>query len=142
MGSAAKNTLCAILALFILLSAVLIGHNQDQDADRNSRVDLRDVVLHVKQFAQTAENTGSFEAEIARVLESMLVAAGLKTVILQHSPVKDASFTSGADTVYLRCDTGFECGSLHIGTVVERSNPLKSIPLAPPSPPPRISRIG
>jgi hypothetical protein len=137
MKASAKYMLCITLALFTLLSGFPLRHRQD--ADHSGKVDLRDAVLHVKQLVGTADEAGSFQAEAALVIQTMQVAAGMKTVIRQHTPVKDTSFTSGADSVFICQSAGFELMTEYIEPVVQLQNTLESILLAPPSPPPRIS---
>jgi hypothetical protein len=106
------------------------------DATRDNRVDLQDASVWIRNFARTVEDPSAFTTSVQKVLSTLNVVAGLKTVIKK-----------GGDTrLVAKSLTGDFClmYSLDYSTPLGRSlrvNECKmiyrSLVIAPDFPPPR-----
>jgi hypothetical protein len=76
---ATKHILGVILVAAILMSGLPMF--SPEDANRDSRVDLEDVILQVRELARTAEEPGSFTASMGKTLSTLRLLAGFKTAI-------------------------------------------------------------
>ncbi len=76
---ATKHILSVILVAAILISGLPMF--SPEDANRDSRVDLEDVILQVRELARTAEEPGSFTASMEKTLSALHLLAGCKTAI-------------------------------------------------------------
>lgn len=83
----------SVILIFTLMSAGAPVFNPE-DANRNDRVDLADAVLWVKNFAQTAEDPSEFAESVKKVVSTMSVVAGLKTVIKDNTEISAKSLFS------------------------------------------------
>ena len=110
-----KNIFVSILILTMLSTGLPLFSTQD--ADRNSRLDLRDVILNIQELARTIDNPTTFTTNIKKAISTLNAAAGLQTVIKQQrqtasnngqisleAPALISSFTDSApmlDHIYL-----------------------------------------
>ena len=62
-----------------------------EDATRDTRVDLKDAILLVREFARTAENPADFSASVKRAVSALHAAAGLKTMIKSEGSPKSTA---------------------------------------------------
>ncbi len=131
----AKHILSAILILAILSSGLPIF--SPEDANRDTRVNLEDLILHVRDFARTAEKPATFTASVEKVLSTLYVVAGLKMVIKQADEVKSTNTLTCLDLSYLVFFTDFSILSINWSQITEKSFNYESIILMPSSPPPR-----
>jgi len=52
-----------------------------EDANHDNRIDLEDVILQVKDVAESARHSGDLSISLGRAIESLNLLAGIKTVI-------------------------------------------------------------
>jgi hypothetical protein len=128
-----KTILSLILVLALLGSGLPVFCPHDANQDR--QVDLDDAILHVREFAGTAEKPSSFEPTVEKTIFTLHVLAGLKTHI---KPAKEAKSTAfQPDSVYLPSliDLPFHfdrCSQLN-----ETFFSYESIVMTPDAPPPK-----
>ena len=129
----AKHILSSILALALLSSGLPVFCPHDANRDRNIHLD--DAILHVRDFAGTAEKPASFEATVEKAIFTLHVLAGIKTHI---KPAKEAKSTvPQPESLYLPSlvDLPFHfdrCSQLN-----EPSFCYVSIVVPPDTPPPK-----
>ena len=130
---ATKNILSLILVL-VLLSAGLPTFCP-HDANRDRKVDLDDAILHVREFAGTAEKPSSFESTVEKTILTLHILAGIKSHI---KPAKEAKSTVfQPDSLYLPPLVDLPL-KLNISTQWrEPSFSYESIAITPDTPPPK-----
>ena len=81
----AKNIIS--LALAVLIASSGVPAYLAEDASRDGRVDLQDVILQVQDFTEAADSAVSFSFSFGKTLNSLSSVAGLKMhVIRSRSP--------------------------------------------------------
>ena len=65
----------------MLMSGLPVFHKDD--INRDSSVDLQDVILVVKNVAKTAYSASGFISSVSKALSTLSAAAGLKTIIMK-----------------------------------------------------------
>jgi len=129
-----KHILSWILVLALLGSGLPVFCPHDANHDR--KVDLDDAILHVREFAGTADRPSSFESTVQKAIFTLHVLAGIKTHI---KPAKEAKSTVfQLESLYLPSlvDLPFHLDSC--SEVKEQSFSYESVVIAPDTPPPRI----
>ena len=94
-----KHILSALL-IVAMFSTGLPSFNP-KDADLSNRAVLENAILSAQALARSAQDTGSFEAEIKKALSSLYVAAGLKTVIKTDNEDKSVFAFSSSDSPFI-----------------------------------------
>jgi hypothetical protein len=104
MQQKARHILSMILIAAMLTAGTYIF--RPEDASRDSRIDLQDAILQVKKFVRTADEPATFTASVERVISTLNVVAGLKTVIRQAEPANSFSKSTAYNDFYLTslCD--------------------------------------
>ena len=111
---------------------------QSEDASRDNRVDLKDVILLVKVFEGTAENLTDFRDSIQNMVSALQVTAGMKTVIKDSDESRTSGSFSGLD---LTCIKSVSALPESLASAVYRNEStldFKSITTAPTLPPPQF----
>lgn len=74
---------CSITVLFLtaMLLVSVFPAFPPEDRDRDSRIDLKDAVLSVKDFVRTAAEPGKLSEKAGNAFSALAISAGLKTVI-------------------------------------------------------------
>jgi hypothetical protein len=89
----------------ILIAAMLTAGTYiflcPEDASRDSSIDLQDAILQVKKFVRTADEPATFTANVERVISTLNVVAGLKTVIRQAEPANSFGKSTAYNDFYL-----------------------------------------
>jgi hypothetical protein len=88
MDMTAKKKITAITLIFALLVSGLPLWRSD-DANRDGRTDLMDMILLVKDFAVSAQEPAGFVGHVEDLISAITVVAGLKTAL--RSP-RDSDF--------------------------------------------------
>ena len=127
---ATKQILSAVLVFTVLVSGLPLF--SPEDANRDTRIDLKDAILRVKDFARSADHSASFPSKFENVLSALSTVAGLKAAI--QPPKKTQSVKSfpcliSANTYLLFSEMSAYI-SVHIST-------YESIVLPQPTPPPQ-----
>jgi hypothetical protein len=128
------------ILIIILIGAMVLPKLpffNPNDATRDNRVDLQDAIVWIRDFARTVEDPSAFTTSVQKVLSTLNVVAGLKTVIKK-----------GGDTrLVAKSFAGEFClmSSLDYSTPLGRSSRLdehglgyRSVVIAPDFPPPRL----
>lgn len=108
-----------------------------EDASRDSRIDLKDVILQVKDFSRSAELPEIFSASVEKVINTFNIVAGLETGIQQTGKTKSTSGADFLNLTYLISSYDFLPPPIKTSKASELSVNLVSISIKPDSPPPR-----
>jgi len=130
----AKHFLSSILALALLSSGlpVFCPH----DANRDRKVNLDDAILHVRDFADTAQKPASFESTVEKTIFTLHVLAGLKTHIKPTEEAKSTAFQ--LDSLYLPSLVDLPFHFHRCSQLNEMVFSYESIVMTPDTPPPKI----
>jgi hypothetical protein len=133
----ASHIISIMLVLVMLSSGMPLFHKHD--ICRNFGINLKDVIIVVKDVAQLEDVTTSFAEKVGQVLSTLNVAAGLKTVIQpqkHNATVSSFPFSDFLmDHQRVTCDGIFNQYEIVDDVVLN----YISIDPSPESPPPRIS---
>ncbi len=130
------------LISFALITALLssgLPLFQGEDASRDNRVDLKDVILLVKNFSGTAENPAGFEGSLKNMVSALQVTAGMKTVIKNSDESNTGSSFAGLDLTFLKSVSTLATEVGNAFYLNERPICFKSVTTTPSSPPPKFS---
>ena len=108
-----------------------------EDANRDSSVDLKDAVLHIQDFARTADNPAAFMANFENAVSALQALAGLKTVIKPANNAKSTTASPTLDLPYLISSFDFLFAQADCSKPAGQSFYYQSILFSPDSPPPR-----
>lgn len=134
-----KHILSAILILSILATGLPVF--SPEDANRDTRVDLKDAVLHVQNFAQTANNLEAFVINLENAVFVLQALAGLKTIIKPADNAKSATAPQGLVPLYLISSFDFSFSPAVCSKTAVQLFCYQSILFSPDSPPPQASSI-
>jgi len=135
----ARYILSTILVFAILASG--LPFFSPEDANRDSRVDIRDAVLCVQDFARTADTPEAFKANFENAVSALQVVAGLKTVITSAGDTKSLTASPTLDSPYLTSLFDFSLAPAACSKPAGQSFQYQSVLSSPDSPPPRYSSI-
>ena len=134
----ARHILSALLVLGLLSSGLhLTG---PEDANHDSRVDLEDAILSVRELVQSAEEPLTFKFTTETAISVLRSVAGIKPSI--RSP-KDAKATPSSVSPYGQYLLSSGNDAFHVdcsSLVYEHSIYYESHSVKPPTPPPEASR--
>lgn len=108
------------------------------DADRNTRIDLKDAILHLQHLTDSAVNQNTFKSNLQNAFETFYVLAGLKTVIKQDNSAKSGTTLVVLDSPYLTTSTQLFIPKNRGTAILSHTFRYHSISVAPASPPPKI----
>jgi hypothetical protein len=127
-----KHILSLTLVLALLSSGLPVFCPIDANRDRN--INLDDAILHVRDFAGTAEKPFSFESAVEKTIFTLHVLAGLKTHI---KPAKDAKSTAfQPDSLYLLSLVDLPFQFNRCSQLSKPAFSYESIVMTPDTPPP------
>lgn len=135
----ARYILSITLVFAILASGLPIFSSED--ANQDTRVDLKDAILHVQDFAGTADNPSAFVVNLDNAVSALQALAGLKTVIKPADNVKSATAPQGLVSLYLISSFDFSFSPAVCSKTVVQLFCYQSILFSPDSPPPQASSI-
>ena len=132
-----------ILSIFLVIAMLTAGlpYFDIEDASRNNRVDLEDVILLVREFARTAEEPAGFQSSVEKVFSVLHVAAGLKTVIKQAGNETSSTSSISLEIPYLISSNAPVTLSDMNSNMPAESMQFESIISGPSTPPPRHVQI-
>ena len=134
---AAKHICIAVLIVMMLSSGLPLF--SPEDASRDGRVDLEDAILRVRDFARTAENPGAFTASVEKVLSTLCMVAGLKTVIKPATDTNSTNTTPGLDLPYLIFSYDFTPSLKSCSQIPETPFHYQTLVFTPSPRPPRAA---
>jgi len=135
----ARHILSATLVLAMLVSG--LPSFIPEDANRDSRVDLKDAILCVQDFAKAADNPATFTANFEKAVSALQALAGLKTVIKSADNAKSTNTILSPDISCLTSSYNLSTTLNSYFQLAEESFYYKSILSSPSSPPPQDSSI-
>ena len=130
------SRILSVILVLLMLSSGLPLFNPE-DANRDQKIGLDDAILQVKDFAGTAEETGSFAARVERMLSTLHVVAGLNTIM---KPARDTQSTVASfdlDLPYLVSFSDEFAPTDVPSSLCEKSVLYESVVFAPSPPPPQ-----
>jgi hypothetical protein len=134
----ARHILSALLVLGLLSSGLhLTG---PEDANHDSRVDLEDAILSIRDFVQSAEAPFTFKSTAETAISVLRSVAGLKASI---RPPKDAKAPPSSVSPYGQYLLPSINDTFHLDTsflVDEHLFFYESLSVKPPTPPPEAGR--
>jgi hypothetical protein len=132
---AIKHILSVILVAAILMSGLPMF--SPEDANRDSRVDLEDVILQVRELASTAEEPGSFTASMEKTISTLRLLAGFKTAIKADTTKSSVnSFNLNLPYLISAYIPSNQSGNYH--AIQEKLISYVSFIITPSSPPPQF----
>ena len=132
----ARHILSTILIFAVLVSG--LPSFIPEDANRDSRVDLKDAVLHVQDFAQTADNPAAFMANFEKAVSALQALAGLKTVIKRADNAKSMTTQFCPESPCLISFFNLSLPQHNSSKLLEKLICYQSISISPNFPPPRF----
>ena len=131
---ATRHILSVILVAAILISGLPML--SPEDANRDSRVDLEDVILQVRELARTVEEPGSFTASMEKTLSTLRLMAGFKTAIRTDTTKSSVnSFSLNLPYLISAYIPSHQSGNYH--AIHEKIISYRSYIITPSSPPPQ-----
>ena len=131
----ARQILTSILVLMILSSGLpVISH---EDANRDSRINLEDAILNVRDFARTADNLEAFSSGLGKAIITLKVVAGLKTYYKPTNDSNSPNLLSNLNLIYLISSIDNIIPSKRYTPVSIVSFKCDSILFLPETPPPQ-----
>lgn len=130
-----KHILSVIFVMAILVSGLPIF--SPEDANRDSRVDLEDVILQVRELARTTEGPGSFTASMEKTLLTLRLLAGFKTVI-RTDTTKSSANSFSLNLNYLISAYNLSLQSNNCDKILDQNISYKNFIITPSSPPPQF----
>ncbi len=131
----AKNILSVILSVALLSTG--LPFFSPEDANRDKSVNLEDAILHVRDFARTAETPAAFTSNVKQLIHTLYLIAGLKTNIKPANDAKSLSSLISLNVPYLISSNTHLPLSNTYSQVSEDPFHYESVFLIPTSPPPR-----
>lgn len=132
-----KHIFITILAVAVISSGLPVV--APEDAFRDHKVDLKDAILLVRDFAGTAENPVDFSARVKRAVSALHAAAGLKTVIKSDGGPKSTVSPLFVQLPFLICLHHHLLPPTESVKVLEMSKNYQNVDITPDSPPPRLN---
>ena len=130
-----KQILTSILVLMILSSGLPVFNQED--ANRDSIINLEDAILNVRDFARTAVDLVAFKSEFGKAIRTLKVVAGLKTYYKSANDSNSSNFLSNLSLTYLIPSMNSSDPSESYSTISVVLLKFDSIPFLPETPPPR-----
>ena len=132
-----KNIVSILLVILLMGTGLPVFHSVD--LSRDGRTDLQDVILSVKDLAQSAEDAGKLNQNFKQVVTTITAVAGLKTVIKKTSDTNSANSIQTLDTPYLKYSNQHVVLTVSWSKVEDNLSSYNSINYRPVLPPPQIS---
>ena len=132
-----KHILSFTLVTALLFSGLPLF--QGEDASRDSSVDLKDVILLVKNFSGTAENPAGFQESLKNMVSALQVTAGMKTVIKNSDEANIGSSFAGLDFTFIKSVSVSATAVETAYYLTEIQISYHSLTTPPASPPPKFS---
>ena len=132
-----KNVLSLFLITALLFSVFPAFYGED--ASRDNSVDLKDVILLVKVFAETAENPADFRVSMKNMVSALKITAGMQTVIKNSEGPPISSSYAGLDLTFLKSVSAMTSEAGNAVYLNEKPIDFESVTTTPSSPPPRFS---
>ena len=130
-----KQILTSILVVMILSSGLPVFNQED--ANRDSSINLEDAILNVRDFARTAVDLEAFTSEFGKAIRTLKVVAGLKTYYKSANDSNSSNFLSNLSLTYLIPSMDSVNPSESYSTISVVLLKFDSIPFLPETPPPR-----
>ena len=131
----ARPIFTSILVLMILSSGLPVF--SPEDANRDSRVNLEDAILNVRDFARTADDIEAFSSELGKAIITLKVVAGLKTYYKPANDSTSSNFLSNLNLIYIIPSIDILIPSERHSQVSIVSSKSDSISVLPETPPPQ-----
>ncbi|MDY6950594.1 MAG: hypothetical protein SWE60_03710 [Thermodesulfobacteriota bacterium] len=129
----------SLLLLPLLFSSWFTLAMWRDDPSGNGRIDLEDAIVLMKGFTHTAQDPSAFTASVSKLVSTLQVVAGLKTII---KPAKDIETGKASSPLTPLCLASSYNGATLPDIVCEVSEPpfyCESVEPEPVSPPPRAA---
>jgi len=135
-----KQILTSFLVLMILSSGMPVFY--PEDANRDNRINLEDAILHVRDFARTADDLEAFTSGLGKAIATLKVVAGLKTCYKPANDSKSSNTLNSLNASYLIPTYDLPAPLELCFQFPKDSFSCKSIVLAPNPHPPQNNSIG
>ena len=127
----------AVTFLIMMLVCSGLPPYSPEDRSRDSRIDLRDVILQVRDLTQSAEDPDRFSTSVRGAISTLDIVSGGKTGLVRSDGTEAESNSHISDFTYLIASCDFLQFPILYSGVSERPSPFKSHSVSPDSPPPR-----
>jgi hypothetical protein len=131
-----RSLLSAVLVMAVMSAGLPVYH--PVDVNRDSRVDLADAILHMKDIARSAEDPSTFGDSLKDTVTTLHVVAGLKQAIKAERTASTGGAAPSLDSPYLVSSYDYIFIPVMNAQISEIFMLYHSIELNPVSPPPRV----
>jgi len=137
------QTVRHILSTILILSILATGLPTftPEDANQDNTVDIRDAILSVRGFADTADSPVAFTTNFGKAVSALQMVAGLTTVIKRADYATSATAPSCLDLPYLISLFDFSVIPVVCFKTAGQTFYYQSIFSSPSSPPPQDSQV-
>jgi len=129
-----RRLITIILIMTVLVPAVPYRHACD--ANRDSRVDLGDVIANMRNLARTAVDPKDFRGELGKAIASIRNVAGLERIV--NADDGSSGATAGGKLLYLLSFTDVTPVMTFMYATGDRFVPWRSIEMPAVHGPPRF----
>ena len=133
----AKHILSISLIAMVICSGFPLVSREDANGDR--RIDLRDVILQVRDLTSAVDQPEAFSSSIDKVVQTFSIVAGLKSGISQFGKTESTTGAHSLDPTYLTSSIGLLPISIQVTRLPELTVNPSSILIVPDTPPPRTT---
>lgn len=91
----------SLLLLPLLITSWLTMAMWRDDPSGNGKMDLEDAIVLMKGFTHTAQDPSAFSASVSKLVSTLQVMAGLKTVIKPAKDTESGNAASSLTPLYL-----------------------------------------
>jgi hypothetical protein len=134
-----RNIIHVMLALAILSTGLPLYHSADMN--RDGEVGLTDAIMSMRQLSRSATGEGAFRDGMKNTLNSLSVAAGLKTVIRTGRDHGSETSVSALSGFMITSSYKFEVLPPAALCAADRSLLYNSPMFVPLTPPPRTGLV-
>ncbi len=128
------RTYIIFLIIITLISTFFPGFVKE-DITKDSYVDLKDAVTHVRNLAETADQSGTMTEQFARTLSTLKIVAGIKTLIMKTK--NDDNTLAGQSGLFILNSKLQRVPLKYISKIENINIAYDSLIIRSPSPPPK-----
>ena len=131
-----KNILSLILIVTVIASG--LPFYSLCDTTRDSTVNLEDLIVNVRNFADTVDNPALFTSKLKKAITSLNIVAGLETELSPHRETQKTTNTPLINPAYiLSASAVIKASDYNTFQITEKAVIYKSLSILPDTPPPR-----
>lgn len=127
-----RSIIHTILVLTVVAGGFPVFH--PEDADRNSEIDLKDAITHVRSVTHSAERPEKFGTSVKKAISTFHAVAELK---VQIEPLKKTELSFSTDSFYISKENGSLAPFSKLGKPTQKPYGYSSVFYIPDPPIPK-----